>query len=473
MKQNVYYQAVLTRDPRFDGAFFVGISTTKIYCRTVCPAKRPRQENCTFYPSAAAAEQAGFRPCLRCRPELAPGNARIDAVSRIAAAAFNRIEDGVLTEIGVEELAAEMGISDRHLRRVIHSEFGVSPIQLAQTQRLLLAKRLLTDTNLSVTEIAFASGFSSLRRFNSLFKERYRLNPTDLRQARTWEIPSQTFFCELAYRPPLDWEALINFLVIKRAVPGVETVEGDRYLRTVAWKNHRGWIAVEPLPLKHVLRVELSASLAPALLPTLARVKRLFDLAADPQQIAAHLGSLAAANPGLRVPGTFDSFEMAVRAILGQQISVKAAATLAGRFVAKFGERIETPFAALTHLPPTAERIAIAAPEELIALGIISRRANSILALARAIALGELVLEPKANSQETIAQLKKLPGIGEWTAQYIAMRALSCPDAFPHTDLGIYKALNENNPLRVLQLAEAWRPWRSYAAMHLWKSLEL
>jgi AraC family transcriptional regulator of adaptative response / DNA-3-methyladenine glycosylase II len=472
LEADICYQAVLTHDTRFDGAFFVGVSTTGIYCRTVCPAKRPRRESCTFYPSAAAAEQAGFRPCLRCRPELAPGNARIDAVSRLAAAAFNRIEDGTLTEMSVEELAAEMGISDRHLRRVIKSEFGVCPIELAQRQRLLLAKRLLTDTNLTVTEVAFTSGFSSLRRFNTLFKERYRLNPTDLRKARLSEIPQETLLCEVAYRPPLDWDALNSFLA-RRASHGVETIDGDRYLRTVVWKKHCGWVAVEPLQKKHTLRVELSVSLAPALLPTLARVKRLFDLTAEPQQIAAHLGPLAAANPGLRVPGAFDGFEMAVRAILGQQVSVKAATTLAGRFVNVFGEPLKTPFAKLTHLPPAAERIARAAPEEIIAIGIIPVRANSILALARAIAEGQLVLEPTADAQQTIARLKELPGIGEWTAQYIAMRTLSWPDAFPHTDLGISKALDEKNPKQVLQIAEAWRPWRSYAAMHLWKSLEI
>lgn len=471
LEPDICYQAVLTRDARFDGVFFVGISTTGIYCRTVCPAKRPRRESCTFYPSAAAAEQAGFRPCLRCRPELAPGNARIDAVSRLAAATVNRIEDGALADMSVEELAASMGISDRHLRRVINSEFGVSLIELAQTQRLLNAKRLLTETNLTVTEVAFASGFSSLRRFNALFKERYRLNPTNLRQVRMSEIPQQTLLCEVAYRPPLNWHALLSFLV-RRASCGVEAIDGDLYMRTVAWKKHRGWIAVEPSKKKHTLQVELSASLAPVVLPTLTRVKRLFDLAAEPQQIAVHLGPLAAAHPGLRVPGAFDGFEMAVRAIIGQQVSVKAATTLAGRFVTALGEPIKTPFAQLTHLPPVAERVARAEPEELIAIGITLVRAKSILALARAVLEEKLILEPEANAQQTIMRLKELPGIGEWTAQYVAMRALSWPDAFPHTNVGIYKALAENNPKRVLQLAESWRPWRSYAAMHLWKSLE-
>ncbi len=464
------YKALQTRDPRFDGVFFVGVSTTKVYCRTVCTAKTPRRENCDFFPSAAAAEGKGFRPCLRCRPELAPGNARIDAVSRVAAVAVSRIEDGALTEHCMEDLASELGVSDRHLRRIIRSEFGVSPVELAQTQRLLLAKRLLTDTNLPIIDVAYASGFSSLRRFNALFKERYRLNPSQLRKTRAADALSETLYCEIAYRPPFDWQAIIEFLD-GRTIRGVETVEGNRYLRTVASGKHRGWIAVAPSKKRDSLGVELSASLAPALLPTLARVKYLFDLAAEPQHIAAHLGTLAAARPGLRVPGAFDGFEMAVRAILGQQISVKAATTLAGRFAAKFSAAITTPFADLTHLTPTAERIAEAQVDEIAALGIVPARADSILRLARAVVSKEITLAAGSDPEATMAALQQLPGIGQWTAQYIAMRALAWPDAFPHTDLGIRKALGENNPKRILEIAQAWQPWRAYAAMHLWKSL--
>lgn len=465
------YQALLAHDPRFDGVFYVGVATTRIYCRTVCPAKTPRRENCTFHPSAAAAEQDGYRPCLRCRPELAPGNARIDSVRRLAAAAANRIEDGELTTKSVAELAAEIGITDRHLRRVIREEFGVSPIQLAQTQRLLLAKRLLTDTDLPVTEVAFAAGFASLRRFNVLFKERYRLNPTGLRKVRPAAAPPDTMSFLLAYRPPLEWDALLDFLA-GRASCGVETADAGRYLRTVRVGERQGWLAVSLAAGRSALRVELSAALVPALLPTLARVKRLFDLSAEPRQIAAHLGPLAAAHPGLRVPGAFDGFEMATRAILGQQVSVKAASTLAGRFAAAFGAPVATPFPRLTHLSPTAERVAGADPADLVALGILAGRAHSIVVLARVVAEGGISLEPGGDVEETLTRLRKLPGIGEWTAQYIAMRALAWPDAFPHTDLGLYKALGETRPKRVLEAAEAWRPWRSYAAMHLWKSLE-
>jgi AraC family transcriptional regulator, regulatory protein of adaptative response / DNA-3-methyladenine glycosylase II len=465
------YRALLAGDTRFDGVFFVGVATTGIYCRPVCPAKKPRPENCAFYRSAAAAERAGFRPCLRCRPELAPGNARVDAAGRLAAAAMSRIEDGALGELKVEELAAELGVTGRHLRRVVEGEFGVSPIALAQTQRLLLGKRLLTDTRLPVTEVAFACGFASLRRFNALFKDRYRLSPTQLRKGCAADPLPETLTCEVAYRPPLDWPALLAFLV-GRAASGVEVVEGDRYLRTVAFGKHRGWLAVQPAPGRRALRLELSASLAPVLLPVTARVKRLFDLAANPETIAAHLGPLAAARPGLRVPGAFDGFEMAVRAILGQQVSVKAASTLAARFAAAFGEPVITPFPALTHLSPAPERVAAAEPAAIAALGIVRARADALLALARAVTAGRIRLEPAGDVQPALAELRRLPGIGEWTAQYIAMRALGWPDAFPHTDLGLRKALGEANPKRILAMAEAWRPWRAYAAMHLWKSLE-
>ena len=469
------YQALLTHDARFDGAFFVGVSTTKIYCRTVCTARTPRPERCTFYPSAAAAERAGYRPCLRCRPELAPGPASVDASDRLAGEAAARIEAGALTEDGgVAALAEELGVSTRHLRRVLAQEFGVSPVQLAQTQRLLLAKRLLTDTDLGIGEIAFASGFASLRRFNALFAGSYRMTPTDLRKSRpagAGGAVRDTLTLEAAYRPPLDWESLLSFLV-GRAAAGVEARDGDRYQRTLRVDKHTGWLAVAPVPNRSALQVTLSASLAPVLRPVLARVRRVFDLGADPDAIAAHLGPLAAAHPGLRVPGAFDGFETAVRAILGQQVSVRAASTLAARVAARFGDPVETPFPALTHLAPTAVRLAAASAEELTVLGILPARARSVLALARAVESGEITLEPGGDVPRALARLKELPGIGEWTAQYIALRVLAWPDAFPHTDLALVKAMGETNLKRLLERAECWRPWRGYAALHLWKSLE-
>ena len=456
---------------RSDGVFFVAISTTGIYCRPVCPAKQAKRENCTFYQSAAAAERAGFRPCLRCRPELAPGNASIDSVSRLTTYSLNRIEEGALTEMSVDELASAIGVTGRHLRRVVRQELGVSPIEIAQTHRLLTAKRLLTDTRLPVIEVAYASGFSSLRRFNALFAERYRLNPTALRRGRHASTQSDTIRCEVAYRPLLDWESLLRFLG-DRSSAGIEAVIGDRYLRTAAIGKHRGWVAVFPTPGRNTLTVELSSSLAPALLPILTRVKRLFDLAANPSRIAANLGEIADLHPGLRVPGAFDGFEVAVRAILGQQVSVKAATTLSCRFAAAFVEPIVTPHERLTNLTPTAERVAAAKLEDVTALGVTKARAATILSLARAIPEEGLYLEPGLNPEGQIASLRAQPGIGEWTAQYVAMRALAWPDAFPHSDLGIRKALNETNDRRVLARADAWRPWRAYAVMHLWKSLE-
>lgn len=465
------YQAVLTRDPRFDGVFFVGVSSTRIYCRTVCWAKTPQQKNCTFYPSAAAAEQSGFRPCLLCRPELAPGNAPIDAMGQLAARIARRLEEGTLMEQSCEAIAQELGISERQLRRVVHQEFGVSPIELMQTHRLLLAKRLITDTSLSMADIAFASGFKSLRRFNALFRERYRMNPTQLRKKKTAALAQDYLVSEVFYRPPLDWPALLNYLT-GRAVAGVEAIDSDRYYRTVRLGERQGWLVVEPIASKNALRVKLSLSLVPVLLPVLARVKAQFDLAADPQQIAAHLGALALHHPGLRVPGAFDGFEIAVRTILGQQVSIKAATTMMGRFVKAFGDPIATPYPKLTHLMPTAEQVVQLDITDLTALGILDTRGNSILALARAIAEGRVALTPGGATEEITEQLQGLPGIGPWTAQYIAMRVLADPDIFLHTDLGVRQALSETNAKRMLAIAAPWQPWRSYATHHLWKSLE-
>ncbi len=463
------YHAVLSRDRRFDGVFFVGVSSTKIYCRSVCSTRKPHRENCTFYPSAAAAEKEGYRPCLCCRPELAPGQAKIDAVSRLAATAASKIEDGVLTEKSVSELADSLGITSRHLRHILQEEFGVSPIQLAQTQRLLLAKRLLSDSNLSLADVAFASGFSSVRRFNSLFQKRYHLNPSKLRKATNF--PQDTLSCELAYRSPFDWQALLSFLQV-RAILGVEIISQSCYQRTVRIGKYQGWIKVSPVPEQNKLQVELSSSLVAAILAVITRVKNLFDLTAEPELIANHLGDLALSSPGLRVPGAFDNFEVALRAIIGQQVSVKAATTLMGRFIKAFGEPIQTPISGLTHLTPTPMQIAQLSPQDLTKLGIISTRAKSIITLSQALVNNQLQLHTYSNIEATIAHLKKLPGIGDWTAQYIAMRVLGYPDAFPHSDLALRRALNVVKPAQVLQIAQAWRPWRAYAAMHLWKSLE-
>ena len=474
----ICYRALKARDARFDGRFFVAVSSTRIYCRPVCTVRPPKRENCSFFPSAAAAESHGYRPCLRCRPELAPGNASVDATTRLAQAAASLMEDGTLDNEGLDAMAARLGITDRHLRRAFGAEFGVSPVEFAQTQRLLLAKRLLTDTVLPVTEVALASGFGSVRRFNALFKQRYRLRPGQLRgqrrDAETAPAAADVLRFELSFRPPLDWPAMGAFLG-KRAIAGVETVEGRCYRRTVRIpdkdREHTGWIAVAMSSGKSTLRVEVSASLAKVLPPVLSRVKALTDLACHPAEVAQTLGALAKRHPGLRVPGAFDGFEMAVRAILGQQVTVAAASTVAGRFAAAFGDPVATPFDALTTLFPTAARVAVLTPGQIARLGMPGARARTVVALARAVADGHLMLVPNADTEATLAGLRELPGIGVWTAQYIAMRALSWPDAFPHTDLGVMKALGETSARRVLAAGEAWRPWRAYAVMHLWQSL--
>lgn len=473
------YSAFASRDARFDGVFYVGVTSTGIYCRPVCTARTPKAANCRFFNSAAAAEKASFRPCLRCRPELAPGNAPVDDGRRIASLLASRIEEGLLDEgANLEEVAARFGWSSRQIRRMVHKELGVSPIELVLTRRLLLAKQLLTETRLPVTDVAYASGFSSLRRFNDAFSSRYGMPPTHLRKtvkgAADVASSRASLTLQLAYRPPFDWTGMLQFIAA-RALKGVEWVNDDVYYRTGRLGSRIGWMCVRHAPEKRTLLVELTHSLAPVLPAVLGRLRHAFDLSAHPDVIAAKLAEtellaeVVAQNPGLRVPGAFDGFEMAVRAILGQQITVKGATTLAGRFVAALGEPLETPHAGLTHLSPSAERVASAGVDELASLGIIASRARSIIALAKEIAARRLRLEPGADPEETIERLVALPGIGMWTAQYIAMRALRWPDAFPKEDLALRKKLGGVTAARAEALAQAWRPWRSYATLHLWR----
>ncbi len=464
------YRALSSHDHRFDGRFFVGVATTRIYCRPVCTARTPLREHCLYFPSAAAAEAGGFRPCLRCRPELAPGFATVDANRRLAQAAAGLIEDGRLADARLPDIADTLGVTDRHLRRVFQDEFGVSPIAYAQTQRLLLAKRLLTDTAMPVLDVAMASGFASLRRFNHLFRTRYRFTPAELRRKAPSREHGDTLAFELAYRPPYDWEAMLAFLQ-RRAIPGVESIERKAYLRTVRIGKSSGWIRVEPSKRRTALQVTVSASLAGAIPALLARVKHLFDAACHPDEIAVALGALARKHPGLRLPGAMDGFEVAVRAILGQQVTVAAATTIAGRLAAAFGEPLATPHAGLERLFPDAAAIAALEAAQVARHGIIASRARAIIALAREVAAGRLRLEPSASVEGTLAALEEIPGIGPWTAQYIAMRALAWPDAFPHPDVAVVKAM-KRTPARALAHADSWRPWRAYAVLHLWKSLE-
>lgn len=464
------YQALSSRDPRFDGLLYVGVASTGIYCRTVCNSRRPLRRNCTFYRNRAAAEQAGFRPCLRCRPELAPGNALVDSRNRLAVALSQRIEEGALNEMDVPALAAEMGISDRHLRRVIQDEFGVSPNKLLETQRLLTAKLLLTDTGLPVTEVAYASGFSSLRRFNDSFKVNYRLNPTQFRRGSGAVKVGSPFAFQLAYRPPFDWDGLLDFLS-RRLYAGVEAIRDDSYLRTVRLGGRTGWIRVKPGRKRNAMSVELSPELGRAIPAVLMRVRRLFDLGAEPDRISLRLGKIAAKCPGMRLPGAFDGYEIAIRAVLGQQISVKAATTIAGRFAAAYGEAVQMPFPDLHLLMPTAGRVARSTESAMMKIGVTAARARTLLGVSRAMEKVPNLLDPGADVEAAMARIKALPGIGEWTAQYLAMRAFSWPDAFPATDLGIRKALGLADERRIVAQAEAWRPWRGYAAMHLWRTL--
>jgi AraC family transcriptional regulator of adaptative response / DNA-3-methyladenine glycosylase II len=468
------YRALATHDARFDGRFFVGVRSTRIYCRPVCSVRLPRRENCRFFMSAAAAELEGFRPCLRCRPELAPGLAAVDASARFAQAAVQLIEDGVLEQGGIEALAARIGITSRHLRRVFDAQFGVSPVEYAQTQRLLLAKRLLTDTSLPVTDVALASGFGSLRRFNALIRTRYRMPPSRLRrEAAPASLPSAMRF-ELAYRPPYDWDAMLAFLGA-RAIAGVEQVDAHGYRRTLAVANRAGrsagWISVSHAPRRHAVIVGISGSLARAVPTVLGRVRHTFDLACDPAPILAQLGDLALARPGLRVPGTCDGFELAVRAVIGQQVSVAGARTLLGRLAGAFG----TPLAqgrpdGLERLFPCAEDLARRTPEELRAIGLTAARARTLGALAQAVANGNVALTPGADVERTREALESIRGIGPWTSGYIAMRALGWPDAFPDNDLVVLRAMGEVHAHRARARSEAWRPWRAYAVMHLWHS---
>jgi AraC family transcriptional regulator of adaptative response / DNA-3-methyladenine glycosylase II len=466
------YRALSAHDARFDGRFFVGVRSTGVYCRPVCTVRPPRRENCAFYPSAAAAEAAGFRPCLRCRPELAPGFAAVDASARIAQAAIGLIESGYLEERSVEDLAARVGVTGRHLRRVFAAELGVSPVAYAQTQRLLLAKRLLTDTALPVTDVAFASGFSSVRRLNALFQARYRMPPSRLRERRGGGVAGALAFA-LAFRPPYAWDAMLDYLA-SRAIPGIESVEGGRYRRTLAIAHrgavHAGWIEAWIAPRKPLVRLDVSASLSRVVPWVLARARHAFDLGADVGAIAQALGPLAEGEPGLRIPGAFDGFELAVRAVVGQQVSVAAARTILGRIAERFGTPLPEGPEALRFAFPSAEAVAALPPPALAAAGLLPARARSVVALAAAVARG-LDLSPAAPPAPTLARLADIPGIGAWTVQYVALRALGVPDAFPHTDLGLMKALGETRPSGALARAEAWRPWRGYAALHLWRRL--
>ena len=474
---NACYRALVARDARFDGVFFVGVTTTGVYCRVVCPARTPGRARCVFFRRPAEAERDGFRACFRCRPELAPGTSSVDAVPALVRRAVARVEAGALDEVSVDELAHEMGVTSRHLRRAVTGELGVTLVGLAQTTRLAMAKQLLQDSRAPLAEVAFASGFASLRRFNALFRARFGRSPSAIRRAtaRAAANPAgDSLPLTLGHRPPLAWDAMLAFLAA-RATPGVELVRDGTYARTVRIGDAAGHVVARHVPERRAVRVEVAGALARALVPLAARLRRAFDLDAHPDAIDAHLARDPALRPrvrrtpGLRVPGCVDGFELATRAVLGQQVTVRGATTLAGRLAEAFGDPVATPLPSLSRLAPTAERIASASERAVAAVGLPAARARTLLVLAEEVACGRLVLEPHADVDATIAALERLPGIGPWTAHYVAMRALGAPDALPAGDLALRRALRDATQREIERRAERWRPWRAYAAMHLWR----
>jgi AraC family transcriptional regulator of adaptative response / DNA-3-methyladenine glycosylase II len=473
------FAALNARDARFDGVFYVGITSTGIYCRPICTARTAKRSNCRFYDSAAAAEEAGFRPCLRCRPELAPGHAPIDDAKRIATLLSHRIDEGMVDSAGgawMERVAKQFGWSSRQIRRMVQRELGVTPMQLVQTRRLLMAKQLLTDTRLPVSEIAYASGFASLRRFNDAFVTQYRMSPTRFRAGTSpATADGDSVKARLGYRAPFDWRSLLTFLSM-RQTRGVELVTDESYERTVDLGGRVGWIVVRNNEEKRFLEVEVARELVPVLPALLGRIRNVFDLGARPDVIDDHLAreirlsKLVRRNPGLRVPGAFDGFEIALRAILGQQITVKAATTLSGRLVERLGAPVATGRPGLTRLSPTPQALAKVRSSTLVGFGILESRAKAIIALAREASDG-MLLEPGGDPDKAGKELTAIPGVGDWTANYIAMRALRSPDAFLPGDVVVRKALGGATPTEAAVLSESWRPFRSYATMHLWKSV--
>lgn len=480
-----FVRAIEARDPRFDGVFFVGIISTKIYCRPICPARISHPEHRRFFPSAAAAEHAGFRPCRRCRPELAPGRALVNAVSRLAQAAAARIAAGALDGRSVGDLARDLCVSERHLRRALEREFGVTPVQLAQTHRLLLAKRLLTDTTLPVTRIAYASGFQSVRRFNAVFRKHYRMTPGDLRRterSRRAALAKDRIRLTLAYRPPFAWSSLLS-LLRRDHMPRVENMDGLRYARTVRIDGHEGIIVVDDAasrpdsgptrPASHLV-VDISDSLVPVLTPLIARLRQLFDLDADPSSIDtclewSGLRAQVQRRPGIRIPGAFDAFEVALGLLLRRPVPGGTADRAdVTRVVEALGEPASTGVPELDRFAPTAERVADAGLPYLVRLGVSERRAKSIAALARAVADGTLSLAPGADVEATHRALVELPGVDERVATAIVQRALAWPDAFTAADRSLQHAVGASSAEEFRARAEAWRPWRAYAVAHLW-----
>ena len=481
---NLCYRTLLSRDRRFDGWFYVAVSSTGIYCRVVCPVRPPKRENCSYFPTPAAAEKAGFRPCLRCRPELAPGNGLLDASSQLAHAAATLITEGFLNDANLADLANRVGVTERHLRRIFAAAYGVSMIEFAQTQRLLLAKRLLTDTTLPLAMVASTAGFGSVRRFNDLFVSRYGLNPLRLRKTSSTGTSTSTSTSTgvsdhlrftLGYRPPFSWPGVLAFLS-RRAISSVEHVDNEVYSRAVELKSGSArvaaWISVRDVPQRHAIEVTVPLALAPVIGQVLGRVSRLFDLSARPDLIDAQLGELAADMPGMRVPGAFDGFEIAVRAIAGQQLSAPNARSVLARIAVRFGTGIADAPGNISTAFPSAEALAALPVSSLSDLGMTAARAEAVIELAEEVASGRVLLEPMAPLDATLAALRRIRGVGESTVQTIAMRALAWPNAFPEGDAVLRRQLNQPGLSALRRHATRWEPWRAYATLHIWRHSE-
>ena len=472
------YRAVESRDARFDGWFITAVRTTGIYCRPSCPTPvRPRRENVSFFPTAAAAQLAGYRACKRCRPDASPGSPEWNVRGDLVGRAMRLIADGTVDRDGVAGLARRLAVSERHLHRLLLSELGAGPLAIARAQRAQTARVLIETTDLPFTQVAFAAGFESIRQFNDTVREVFALTPTALRTAgrRRADIADGVLTLRLPYRPPLDWQALAGWLRT-RALPGVAELNGRVYRRTLRLPRGAGVVALEPVDthIQCTLRLESMADLTSAV----RQCRRLLDLDADPLSVVEvlskdrRLSSLVKKRPGLRAPGAVDGTELAIQAVLGQQVSLAAARTLASRLVTAHGDVIKIADPTLTHLFPRAASIADA---DLARLGVPATRRATLRAVARAVADGRLALDPGADRTETYQQLVQLPGIGEWTAGYIVMRALGDPDTFLPSDLGIKKAVARlgigSNARAISDHAAAWRPWRSYATHQLWATL--
>ena len=469
-------RARLARDPRFDGRFFIGVLTTGIYCRPICPAPSPKKSNIRYFPTAAAAAEAGLRPCLRCRPEAAPGTPAWAGTSATVRRALRLIHEGALDIGGVDQLATRLGVGARHLHRLFMQHVGASPIVVAQTRRLHFAKRLIDDTTLPMTSIALASGFGSLRRFNAAFQDTYGRAPRELRRERRANnsIRDDGLSLRLAYRPPYDWNTLHAFLAT-RAMPGVERITDRSYARTIRVNETNGWMEIRQIKAADALELRVHGLDPSALFGVVSRVRQMFDLSADPADVRtvlrsdALLAPMLRARPGLRVSGAWDPFELAVRAVLGQQISVTAARTFAARLVTAYGQPV-TAAEGLTHLFPEPAQLATA---DLTGLGVTRSRASTIRALAVAVRDGDIRFDTSTTNEELRTSLLGIHGIGAWTAEYIAMRGLGDPDAFPTEDLILRRMAGNGRMLTasaLRQRSEVWRPWRAYAVMHLWRA---